>query len=199
VPEEPPALDRDGYERVERWTETAFSAPFVTVEAHLALYEDPAFRERVADAMPAGVERSPRSMFATGLSFSQPPPGGQTTAALLSVAARFARREFRSDLAADGLLDVTDAASRDLRVPGGREAKLFAFDAAYPLADAVDAATLPVRVWAAIWPVPGSYEMAGAVLPTGSLTLPDGSRLDPDPDGERRAVVETIRATAAAR
>jgi len=197
VPEEPPALDREGYERVERWTETAFSAPFVTVEAHIALYEAPAFRERVGPAMPAGIDRSPRSMFATGLSFGQPPPGGKTTAALLDVAARFARREFRSDLADDGLLDVTDAARRDLRVPGGREAKLFAFDADYPLADAVEADRLPVRVWAAIWPVPGSYEMAGAVLPTASLALPGGGRLDADPDGERRAVVEAVRAAAA--
>ena len=192
---DPPTIDRDPYERVDTWTETVFSAPYVTVRAHNAVYEDPEFRERVAPAVPAGLDKTPRARFTTGLSFNRPPPGDRTPKRVLPIAGKYARREFRKSLAEDGLRNVREVGSQDLRLPGRRTAKAFGFDGAYPLAESGGGGTLPVRVWAAIWPTADSFAMAGGVYPLESLSLPKGE-VEATPGGERREVFAAVRSAA---
>jgi len=203
-----PTIETGPWERVEEWTETAFENRFVTVEALNAVYERPAFRERVQPVMPAGVDQSPRAVFTTGLSFSRPPPGDKTTDRLLGIAAKYASREFETSLAEDGLRDVQRTGSQDLRLRGRRTAKAFQFDAGYPLAaDAIGAPgtdpTLAVRVWAAIWPTPESFAMGGGIYPLEDLTTAvdrvDGQTalsITAQPGGDRREVLDRIRDAA---
>lgn len=209
---DPPAIDREPYERVDAWVETAFEGPYVTVEAHNAVYENPEFRSRVRPVMPDHIDQSPRALFTTGLSVSRPPPGGKTTDRLLGVAAKYARREFRSSLAEDGLEAVEDAGSRDLRLRGRQTAKAFGYDAAYPLAapaagaDTGATATLDVRVWAAIWATADSFAMAGGIYPLESVSnaiargheegTAAGVDIEPQPSGDRREVFDAVRAAA---
>ncbi|MEF8782822.1 MAG: hypothetical protein V5A39_07460, partial [Haloarculaceae archaeon] len=91
----PPRIETDPWEQVDEWTELAFDAPFVTVEAHNAVYERPDFRDAVAHLIPEDIDESPRAVFTTGLSFDPPPPGDETPERLLGVAAKYAGREFR--------------------------------------------------------------------------------------------------------
>jgi hypothetical protein len=204
---DPPAIDREPYERVDAWVETAFEAPYITVEAHNAVYEDPDFLARTAPLSPDRIDQSPRALFTTGLAFSRPPPGDKTTDRLLQIAAKYARREFRKSLAEDGLESVTDAGARDLRLRGRRTAKAFGYDADYPLArDAVGGAdaAVDVRVWAAIWPTEDSFAMGGGIYPLESLS--DAVRrvgadapevtVEARPSGDRREVFDAIRAAA---
>lgn len=206
---DPPVIDRDPYERAEAWVETAFDGPYVTVEAHNAVYENPEFRSRARPVMPDHIDQSPRALFTTGLSFSRPPPGGKTTDRLLGIAARYARREFRSSLADDGLKAVEDAGSRDLRLRGRRTAKAFGYDAEYPLDPGVvgeRGTALDVRVWAAIWATADSFAMAGGLYPLESLSDavardggvgPDAEvSIEPRPSGDRREVFDAVRAAA---
>ncbi|MEF8886861.1 MAG: hypothetical protein V5A30_03570 [Haloarculaceae archaeon] len=206
---DPPVIDREPYERAEAGVETAFDGPYVTVEAHNAVYENPEFRSWVRPVMPDHIDQSPRALFTTGLSFSRPPPGGKTTDRLLGIAARYARREFRSSLTEDGLEAVEDAGSRDLRLRGRRTAKAFGYDADYPLAPGAvgePGATLDVRVWAAIWATADSFAMAGGVYPLESLSdavgrdggagTDSGVSIEPRPSGDRREVFDAVRAAA---
>lgn len=203
-----PTIDTEPWERIEEWTETAFENRFVTVEALNAVYERPAFRERVQPLISAGVDQSPRAVFTTGLSFSRPPPGDKTTDRLLGIAAKYASREFESSLAEDGLRDVGRTGLQDLRLRGRRTAKAFQFDAGYPLdAGAVDAPgttpVLAVRVWAAIWPTSESFAMGGGIYPLEDLATAVG-RVDgqsavsitAQPGGDRREVLDRIREAA---
>ncbi len=203
-----PTIETEPWERVEEWTETAFENRFVTVEALNAVYERPAFRERVQPLMPTSVDQSPRAVFTTGLSFSRPPPGDKTTDRLLGIAAKYASREFESSLAEDGLRDVQRTGSQDLRLRGRRTAKAFQFDAGYPLnAGAIDASgatpALAVRVWAAIWATEGSFAMGGGIYPLEDLATAvdrvDGRTalsLTAQPGGDRREVLDRIREAA---
>jgi len=204
----PPSIDRDPWERVEEWTEVAFEAPFVTVEAHNAVYERPSFRRRADDLMAPEIEESPRAVFTTGLSLDPPFPGGETPGSVFAVAAQYASREFRESLREDGLLAVEQTGSRELRLRGRRTAKAFQYDAAYPLAaDPLEASRSPrlaVRVWAALWPTADAFDMAGGIYPLEDLA----SALDRDggatpevsiearPGGDRREVFDCIRAAA---
>ncbi|PSQ57459.1 MAG: hypothetical protein BRD23_08475 [Halobacteriales archaeon SW_9_67_25] len=131
----PPHIETGPWERVDEWTETAFDSRFVAVEAHNAVYERPGFRERVASLVPAGIDQSMRAVFTTGLSFNPPPPGEETPGKLLGVAAPYARREFRTSLGEDGLVDVEHTSAQEMRLRGRRTVKAFQYDAGYPLED----------------------------------------------------------------
>jgi hypothetical protein len=203
----PPQIETGPWERVAEWTETAFDAPFVTVESHNAVYERPAFRERVAALMPDGIDQSPRAVFTTGLSFDPPPPGEKTPERLLAIAARYASREFRKSLGEDGLANVEQTGSKDLRLRGRRTAKAFQYDADYPLsAAAVNAGEEPrlrIRVWAALWPTGDAFSMAGGIYPLEDLAAAverAGGHTDVTveamPGGDRREVFDRIREAA---
>lgn len=204
---DPPRIETDGYANTDEWTEVAFDAPFITVESHNAVYERPAFREQVAALLPAEIDQSPRAVFTTGLSFDPPPPGDETPAKLLGIAAKYASREFRKSLAEDGLRDVTQTGSKDLRLRGRRTARAFQYDAGYPLdpevIDATEPPTLSVRVWAAIWPTADAFEMGGGIYPLEDLSTAlarAGTEADVTvtarPGGDRREVFDRIREAA---
>jgi hypothetical protein len=197
---DPPTVDREPYEQTEAWVEEAFSAPYLTVEAHNAVYEDPDFLAEARPLMPAGVEQSPRAVFTTGLAFSRPPPGQKTTDRLLGIAATYASREFERSLGEDGLLGVTRTGTQELRLRGRRTAKAFGYDAGYPLAEGVggdgtEERTLDVRVWAAIWATDDSFAMAGGIYPLADLAT-DGVTVEARPGSDRRRVFDAIRVAA---
>jgi hypothetical protein len=202
----PPGVETGPWERVEEWSEVVLDVHFLTVEAHNAVYERPAFRERVEDLLPAGVGQSMRAVFTTGLSLDPSLPGGEPPEAVLGVAARYARREFRTSLAGDGLLGIEHTGSQETRLAGRRTARAFQYDAGYPLAvGASEEPRLAVRVWAAIWPTTDSFAMAGGLYPLEDLataldragvdTKP-GVALDARPGGDRREVFDRIREAA---
>lgn len=205
---EPPHIETEPWERVQRWTETAFDSPIVTVEAVNAVYEDPDFLDRFRPLFAAGIEQTPRAIFTTGLSFSRPPPGDKTMEKVLGIAAKYASREFEKSLAEDGLINVERTGSKDLRLRGRRTAKAFQFDADYPLSGEAlgvpDAEpVLKVRVWAALWATSDSFEMAGGIYPLESLAdavARVGGETDVTvearPGGDRRAVLDRIREAA---
>ncbi|WP_435183355.1 hypothetical protein [Halobellus sp. EA9] len=203
-----PTVETAPWAKTDEWTETAFENRFVTVLSTNAVYEDPAFLDRVGALLPDGVDQSPRAVFTTGLSFDPPPPGDRTPERLLSVAAKYASREFETSLAEDGLRDVRLTDSQDLRLHGRRTAKAFQYDAAYPLdPDAVGAPgaepTLAVRVWAAIWPTADAFAMAGGIYPLEDLADAVSrvggeteATIEARPGGDRREVLDRIREAA---
>lgn len=205
---EAPHIETEPWERVQQWSETAFDAPFVTVEAVNAVYERPEFRAEFRPLMPDHIDQSPRAVFTTGLSFSRPPPGDRTMEAILGIAAKYASREFEASLAEDGLVDVERTGSKDLRLRGQRTAKAFQFDAGYPLAgDALGVSgagpELSIRVWAALWATADSFAMAGGIYPLEDLaTAVDRAGGETDvtcaarPGGDRRTVLDCIREAA---
>jgi hypothetical protein len=204
----PPAITTAPWEKVEEWSETAFENRFVTVKSVNAVYEDPSFLERFSPLMPADIDQSPRAVFTTGLTFDPPPPGNRTMAKLLSIAARYASREFERSLGEDGLTDVRQTGSQELRLRGRRTAKAFQYDAGYPLdADALGVPgtepALSVRVWAALWPKGDSFEMGGGIYPLEDLAAAVsrvGGETDvtvtAQPGGDRREVLDRIREAA---
>lgn len=201
----PPHIETSPWERVDEWSEVAFDAPFVTVKAHNAVYEDPEFRDSVAQVVSDRIGQSMRSLFTTGLSLDPAIPGSETPATVLNVAARYARREFQTSLSEDGLEDVTHTGSQDMRLRGRRTAKAFQYDAEYPLEITTDTASatprLSVRVWAAIWATDDAFAMAGGIYPLEDLsaTLARSGTDDVDvtvtaqPGGDRREVFDRIR------
>lgn len=204
---DPPRIETDGYTKTDEWTEVAFDAPFITVKSHNAVYERPTFRDRIADLLPTQIDQSPRAVFTTGLSFDPPLPGSETPEKLLGVASKYASREFRKSLTEDGLLDVTQTGSKDLRLRGRRTAKAFQYDAGYPLnpeaIDATDPPQLSVRVWAAIWPTADVFEMGGGIYPLEDLStaldrIGTGAAVEitSQPGGDRREVFDRIREAA---
>lgn len=205
---EPPAVTTAPWEQVDEWSETAFENRFVTVQSTNAVYEDPDFLAKFEPLMPAGIDQSPRAVFTTGLTFDPPPPGDRTMERLLSIAARYASREFQKSLGEDGLENVERTGSQELRLRGGRTAKAFQYDAGYPLdGEAVGAPgtdpVLSIRVWAAIWPRADSFEMGGGIYPLEDLqTAVDrvGGETDVSiearPGGDRREVLDRIREAA---
>ncbi len=204
----PPHIETEPWERVEEWTEVAFDARVVTVEAHNAVYERPTFRERVADLIPAEIDQSMRAVFTTGLTLDPPIPGNETPETILSVAAPYARREFRKSLGEDGLRSVEHTGSQELRLRGRRTAKAFQYDAGFPLDPApLDASREPqlaIRVWAAIWPTADAFAMAGGIYPLEDLTAvvertggaDPGLAVEARPGGDRREVFDRIREAA---
>lgn len=187
-------------------TEVALDVPVVTVRVRSRAFEPPAvagFAETHGD----GVTIAPRAVFTADLDFDPPPPRAPT--ALLGIAARYARREFRGSLREDGLLGVRDAGERTLRHDRG-EARAFRYEADYPL----DGRTLtgqpgrlrlPVAVWAAIWPTAGSFAMGGGVYPLETVprvaeaadrTLTGPVTLAVDPETHERETIETLRGLA---
>ena len=205
---EPPAVTTKPWTKVHEWSETAFENRFVTVESTNSVYEDPAFLEEFRPLMPAGIDQSPRAVFTTGLTFDPPPPGDRTMERLLSIAAKYASREFQKSLGEDGLENVERTGAQDLRLRGRRTAKAFQYDADYPLdADAVGAPgtepVLSIRVWAAIWPREDSFEMGGGIYPLedlGTAVKRVGGSVDvsvqAQPGGDRRDVLDRIREAA---
>ncbi|MFB6250175.1 MAG: hypothetical protein ABEI27_00560 [Halobellus sp.] len=205
---DPPAIDADPWTQTEAWTETAFQNRFVTVEATNVVYEDPEFLHAVEALVPADIDQTPRAMFTTGLSFDPPLPGDKTPERLLPVAAKYASREFERSLAEDGLQNVRQADSQELRLRSRRTASAFQYDASYPLdGDAVGAPdatpTLAVRVWAAIWPTADSFEMAGGIYPLENLATAlervggtTDVTIEARPGGDRRTVLNRIRDAA---
>ena len=204
----PPAVTTAPWEKVEEWSETAFENRFVTVKSVNAVYEDPAFLERFRPLMTANIDQTPRAVFTTGLRFDPPPPGDRTMAKLLSIAARYASREFEKSLGEDGLVDVERTGSQDLRLRGRRTAKAFQYDADYPLdGDALGVPdadpVMSVRVWAALWPRGDSFEMGGGIYPLENLedaVSRAGGETDvsviAQPGGDRREVLDRIREAA---
>ena len=204
----PPRIETEPWELVAEWTETAFDAPFVTVESHNAVYERPAFREELADLIPERIDQSPRAVFTTGLSLEPAIPGNETPERLLGPAAKYASREFRKSLGEDGLESVERTGSKDLRLRGRRTAKAFQYDAGYPLdGDALGAPgaepTLSVRVWAALWATGDSFAMGGGIYPLEDLAAAverAGGHTDlvveAMPGGDRREVFDRIREAA---
>ena len=204
----PPNVETHPWERVDEWTEIAFDSRFVTVEAHNAVYERPAFRERIASLVPTDIDQSMRAVFTTGLSMDPPPPGNETPEKLLGVAAPYARREFRKSLSEDGLLGVEHTGSQEMRLRGRRTAKAFQYDAGYPLdPDALGVSETPVlsiRVWAAIWPTSEAFDMAGGIYPLEDLSAvvarrggrDPGVDVQAQPGGDRREVFDRIREAA---
>ena len=205
---EPPAVTTAPWERVAEWSETAFENRFVTVKSTNAVYEDPEFLEQFRPLMPADIDQSPRAVFTTGLTFDPPPPGDRTMERLLTIAAKYASREFQTSLGDDGLRNVERTGSKDLRLRGRRTAKAFQYDAEYPIdAEAVGAPgtdpVLSIRVWAAIWPRDDSFEMGGGIYPLENLQAAvehvDGNvdiTVDAQPGGDRREVLDRIREAA---
>jgi hypothetical protein len=205
----PPSVETGPWECVEEWTEVALDVSLIRVEAHNAVYERPAFREEVEDLLPAHVGQSMRAIFTTGLSLDPPLPGSEPPEAIFGVAARYARREFRTSLAEDGLLGVERTGAKEMRLRGRHTAKAFQYDAAYPLeADAPGASgdpRLAVRVWAAIWPTTDSFAMAGGVYPLEDLSTAldragveadPGVTVEAQPGGDRREVFDRVREAA---
>lgn len=205
---DPPVIETEPWELTAEWTETAFDSRFVTVKSANAVYEDPDFLASVRPVMPAHVDQSPRAVFTTGLSFDPPPPGDRTPERLLGIAAKYASREFQKSLGEDGLVDVSQTGSQDLRLRGRRTAKAFQYDAGYPLdgaaLDAPDAEPrLSVRVWAALWPTADSFAMAGGIYPLEDLAEAisrvggeTGITVAARPGGDRREVLDRIREAA---
>ncbi len=205
---EPPTVTTDPWENVDEWSETAFENRFVTVKSTNAVYEDPDFLQSFEPLMPADIDQSPRAVFTTGLTFDPPPPGDQTMERLLSIAARYASREFQQSLGEDGLESIERTGSQDLRLRGKRTAKAFQYDADYPLdAAAVGAPgtqpTLSIRVWAAIWARNDSFEMGGGIYPLEDIEAAvervDGETdvtVAAQPGGDRREVLDRIREAA---
>lgn len=205
---EPPRIDSEPWEEVQRWSETVFDSRIVTVEAENAVYEDPAFLERFRPLFAEDIGQTPRATFTTGLCFSRSPPGNRTTESVLGIAATYASREFEKSLTADGLIDVERTGSKELQLRGRRQANAFQFDADYPLSgEAVGVAdtepTLQVRVWTGIWATTDSFAMAGGIYPLedladavsragGETDIEVGSR----PAGDRRGVLGRIRDAA---
>ncbi|MFB6089470.1 MAG: hypothetical protein ABEJ97_00295 [Halobellus sp.] len=204
---DPPTVETPPWTKTDEWTETAFENRFVTVLSTNAVYEDPAFLDRVGPLMPDGIDQSPRAIFTTGLSFDPPPPGDKTPERLLSIAAKYASREFETSLAEDGLRDVRLTDSQDLRLRGRRTAKAFQYDAGYPLdGDALGIEgdpTLAIRVWAAIWPTADAFAMAGGIYPlerlADAVSRAGGTTevaIQARPGGDRREVLDRIREAA---
>ncbi|WP_340100786.1 hypothetical protein [Salinibaculum salinum] len=204
----PPAITTAPWEKVDEWSETAFENRFVTVKSDNAVYEDPDFLTEFRPLMPDGIDQSPRAVFTTGLTFDPPPPGDRTMEKLLAIAAKYASREFRKSLGEDGLRNVEQTGSQDLRLRGRRTAKAFQYDAGYPLngeALAVPDAdpVLSIRVWVAIWPKEDSFEMGGGIYPLENLAdavSRVGGKTDvtvtAQPGGDRREVLARIREAA---
>jgi hypothetical protein len=205
---QPPHVDTAPWEKVQEWTDTAFSSPIVTVEAVNAVYEDPDFLDQFRPLFADGIEQTPRAVFTTGLSFSRDLPGEETPKKVLGIAAKYASREFKKSLAEDGLVNVRQTGSQDLRLRGRRTAKAFQYDANYPISGAAvgvpDAnPELKIRVWAALWPTRTSFEMAGGIYPLEDLAeavARAGGETDvtveAQPGGDRRLVLDRIREAA---
>jgi hypothetical protein len=204
----PPAVTTAPWEKVDEWAETAFENRFVTVKSVNAVYEDPKFLSTVRPLMPSGVDQTPRAVFTTALTFDPPPPGNRTMAKLLALAAKYASREFRQSLGEDGLRNVEQTGTKDLRLRGQRTAKAFQYDASYPLDGAALGVpeadpVLSIRVWAAIWPRGDSFEMGGGIYPLEDLSTAVARAggetdvtIEARPGGDRREVFDRIREAA---
>ncbi|MFB6112020.1 MAG: hypothetical protein ABEJ35_05730 [Halobacteriaceae archaeon] len=190
-------------------TETAVDLPVVTVRVRSRVYEPPnvaGFGEEWGD----GVEISPRAVFRADLEFEPPPP--RAPRGLLGIAARYARREFRRSLREDGLQAVRDRARRRLTAEDGTSLAAFKYTATYPLDGYALTGTagdmsLPVAVWAGIWPTTDSFAMGGGVYPvetvpsvveSAGLRLKRPIELPVDPESDRRVTLRTLRHLAAA-
>lgn len=205
---DPPIIATDPWQQVDEWSETAFDNRFVTVKSINAVYERPEFHEAFVPLVPADIDQSPRAVFTTGLTFDPPPPGDKTPARLLSIAARYASGEFEKSLGEDGLRNVEQTGSKELRLRGRRTAKAFQYDAGYPLAaEAIGVPdadpVLSIRVWAAIWPTTDSFDMAGGIYPLEDLSEAvarvggeTDAAVEAMPGGDRREVLDRIREAA---
>lgn len=194
-----PGIDRDGWRKIDERAETVFSSPLMTVEASSAVYDRPEFYETLEPVVPEDLGQSPRTVFTTALSFSPSLPGSAER--LLGVLGGRASSEFAKSLEADGLVNVEQTGTEDLEL-ADRTVKAFQYHAGYPL----DAAAferdvtplLPVRVWAALWPADGSFEMGGGGYPLadiaeaidGTVDLPVTATANPEQD--RRELFDCI-------
>ncbi|WP_436935357.1 hypothetical protein [Halovenus marina] len=186
-----PQIASDSWVKTGEWVETVFESPFVTVTANTAVYSRTDLRAEVEALVPEGTDYAPHGLFTTGLEFAPPPPPGIPTKRLFRMAGNYASREFEASLSADGLANVEQTDSRDLRLSGSLTGKAYRYDAAYPVAGDVSD-SLPVRVWMILWPTEASFAMGGGIYPLD--TAPNGLRAEPAAD--RRELFDRIRDVA---
>jgi len=179
---DPPSVPEErlaDWRRAETVTDTPFSAPGLTVTAHVQLYEDTRLRATVRDR--TGVDRSWRFFLATRLELTPRPP---VTGALRGLVASRAAHGFADRLESHGFERVERVERRSLRV-GDDDARLFGYDARCR----VEGITLSVDGWLAVWAPDRDFRLAGGAYPTAVVEGEDGS-------GNESARAETAAALA---
>ncbi|SEO78776.1 hypothetical protein SAMN04487948_105141 [Halogranum amylolyticum] len=179
----------DGWRLVDERTETPFDVTFVTVTAHTTVYEDPdlaaALREQT------GVDGPGRFFLTSHVVLRPQPPESE---ALRRLVTDRVAQDFAGRLRDRGFTSVEQTSQRSFSVDGA-DARLAAYEGAYPLGDGVE---LRVQGWLAVWQVDGDFLLAGGAYPThvhdpaGETT--DAVREQLSPQRFRDELFELIRA-----
>ena len=182
-------LTEQGWERIERSTDTLARLPVVDVTGYTLVYGDCDLRERIAAA--TGHDRPWRFFFATRLSLDPSPPGGGRTM-LASLVRSRARDGFVDRLRDRGFESIDRAGTDRVRVRTGERAAL----TTYRARAAVDDVSYPTMGHLAVWHHDGAFRVSGGAYPANDLSDVLDMDLDSDPNAYREELLDLIRDVA---